>query len=467
MKDVVVLIPGITGSVLARDGKDVWASTPGAALRGVLSLGNNIKRLQLDGDDPEVDDLGDGVVATRVMPDFHVLPGLDWKIDGYTKFRVDLVRRFGVVPGENYFELPYDWRRDNRVAARKLARQAHGWLTRWREKSGNPDAQLILVCHSMGGIVARLYLELLEGWKDTRTLITFGTPYSGSINALEFLVNGFRKGWGPFTVDLGNLIGSFTSAYQLLPSYRCLEGPNASWSNLDDKMDDWAGTGLDAARMKDAVTLHRQLRTQVQERLEADRDEGYDIRPIIGDFQRTNWAARLVDGKIVSLPVRGPGESGGDGTVPKLSATPPELMKGWKNAAFFSQKHASLQNDDPVLDHVGGVLNIAVITPPNVFPAVSESVSLEVDDVTTAEPLVIRARTDDPGAELVAHVEPAVGGPVREHRLSTSSDGWQQATVEDLVAQDYRITVGAPGVHPVTDLVSVVDLDEVARTADM
>ena len=51
MGDVVVLLPGILGSVLARDKKDVWAVNGGAALHAVLSLGKNIKQLQLD-DDP-------------------------------------------------------------------------------------------------------------------------------------------------------------------------------------------------------------------------------------------------------------------------------------------------------------------------------------------------------------------------------------------------------------------------------
>ncbi|MFF2107497.1 lipase/acyltransferase domain-containing protein [Rhodococcus koreensis] len=465
MKDVVVLLPGIGGSVLARDGKDVWAPTPGVALASVLSLGRNIKTLKLDGDDPDVDDLGDGVVATRLVPDFHFVPGLDWKIDGYTKFRDDLVRRFGAVPGDNYFELPYDWRRDNRVAARTLARRSHDWLARWREKSGNADAKLVLVCHSMGGIVARLFLELLDGWRDTRTLVTFGTPYSGSVNALDFLVNGFRKGWGPFTVDLGALIGSFTSAYQLLPSYRCMAGDDGSWRALDDTALDWSGTGLDAGRMGAAVRLHRGLRDAVDARLKSE-PQGYDIRPVIGDFQPTKWAARLAGSKVETMTVRGPGESGGDGTVPKLSATPHELMTGWKNAAFFSQRHGSLQNDDPVLDHVGGILTTAVLAPPNVFPAVNESVALEVDDVTTTEPLVIRARTGAGGARLVASVEPVAGGPGRRHPLSPAVDGWQQAVLDGLSAQDYRITVRAPGVHPVTDVASVVDLDEIARSVD-
>ncbi|SDD02992.1 lipase/acyltransferase domain-containing protein [Rhodococcus tukisamuensis] len=464
MKDVVVLLPGIGGSVLAKDGKDLWVPSRGAALQGVLSLGGSIKRLQLDGDDPEADDLGDGVVATRLVPDFHIVPGLDWKIDGYTRFRTALAERVGAVPGENYFELPYDWRRDSRVAARKLAREAHGWLSRWRERSGNPDAKLILACHSMGGIVARLYLEMLNGWRETRTLITFGTPYSGSVNALDFLVNGFRRGWGPFSLDLTALIRSFTSVYQLLPSYRCLEGPDDSWLNLDDETVDWAGTGLDGTRMRAAVDLHRQLRARVDQRLK-DGDAGYDIRPVIGDFQHTRWAARRVGDRIETLPARAAGESGGDGTVPTLSAVPHELMKGWRNAAFFSQRHASLQNDDPVLDHIGGVLRNSELEPPNIFPAVNESISLEVEDVTTDEPLVIRARTDAEDAALVATVRPVAGGEGLERPLTRSDDGRHRATFEGLAAQDYRITVRAPGVHAVTDVASVIDLGDLTRAA--
>ena len=463
MRDVVVLIPGIGGSALARNGTEVWSFTHGAALRGILSRGSTIKELQLDGDDPDADDLGDGVVATRLLPDFHVVPGLDWRIDGYAHFADQVQKRFGVKDGENYFELPYDWRRDNRVAARLLARKAHGWLKQWKASSGNADAKLILVGHSMGGIVARLFCELEGGWRETRTLITFGTPYSGSVNALEFLANGFRKGWGPFSVDLSDTLRSFTSVYQLLPSYRCIPGPRQSWRNLDEV--DWAGTAVDGNRVRAAVTLHRELRAAVDSRLRSG-EPGYDIRPVIGDFQRTRWAAQRVGDRVESRYLRALDEEGGDGTVPKISAVPHELMRGWRNVAFVSQKHASLQNDGPVIDHVGGLLVSKPLNPVDVFPATDESVSLEVDDVTTTEPLVVRARAADPATALVARCAPVAGGPAREVPLAPSADGWREAAVEGLPPQDYRVTVSGPGVHAVTDVVSVIDLVDVARAAE-
>ena len=60
MPDVVVMLPGITGSVLQKDGKDVWASRPGTAFRALVNLGRSLTDLKLTGDDPEAADLGTG-----------------------------------------------------------------------------------------------------------------------------------------------------------------------------------------------------------------------------------------------------------------------------------------------------------------------------------------------------------------------------------------------------------------------
>ena len=218
--DVVVLLPGILGSVLERDGKEVWAPTPGAALRALWTLGRSIAGLRLDDDPIDEDDL-DGVVATRLMPDVHIVPGL-WGIDGYSAISAMITSTFDVVPGETFVPFPYDWRRDNRVAARQLPRSPLAALHEQRKE--NADAKLVLIGHSMGGLVARYFLECLDGWKDTRMLITFGTPYRGSLNAVDFIANGFTKKVGPFKVaDLSELLRSLTSVYQLLPIYPCID----------------------------------------------------------------------------------------------------------------------------------------------------------------------------------------------------------------------------------------------------
>ena len=68
--------------------------------------------------------------------------------------------------GENLFEFAYDWRRDNRVASRQLPRRPRAGSRRGEAKSGNRDAKLILIGHSMGGLVARHFIECREGWRD-------------------------------------------------------------------------------------------------------------------------------------------------------------------------------------------------------------------------------------------------------------------------------------------------------------
>jgi hypothetical protein len=84
MRDVVVCLPGITGSVLQKDGRDVWNISGGALISALTTLARSITDLNLEDDPPGVDDLGDGVTAPEVIRDVHLIPGL-WKIDGYTK----------------------------------------------------------------------------------------------------------------------------------------------------------------------------------------------------------------------------------------------------------------------------------------------------------------------------------------------------------------------------------------------
>jgi len=75
MPDVIVLLPGILGSVLQKDGRDVWAASAGGVLAGLLSRGQSIRELTLFEDNLD-EDLGDGVTADRLMPDVHILPRL-------------------------------------------------------------------------------------------------------------------------------------------------------------------------------------------------------------------------------------------------------------------------------------------------------------------------------------------------------------------------------------------------------
>jgi pimeloyl-ACP methyl ester carboxylesterase len=457
MGDVVVLLPGILGSVLARDGKDVWAPSPGAIGRALWTLGRSVRSLALDGDPWEQDDLGDGVVATRVMPDVHIVPGL-WGIDGYTAISRLIRDHFDVVPGETYIEFPYDWRRDNRVAARRLRRLADEKLHAQRQR--NPSAKLVLIGHSMGGLVARYFLECLDGWRDTRTLITFGTPHRGSLNALDFLVNGFVKKVGPLKIaDLTTLLRSLTSVYQLLPMYPCVD-----LGRGNERVAETGGRlpGIDPIRATSALEeFHRAIETGTA----AHDAAAYAIHSVVGIAQGTKQSARW-DGSRLTIEERYDGDDhGGDGTVPRVSATPIET-DGWQpeyQPMYSGDRHASLQNADPVQLQLRGVLTAR---PLGAFRAV-ESVRLEADELlAVGESLVLRALPDRANLILQATIiDVASGRPAIEPVVMLrDADDVHHAEVPPLPAGDYRITVEGLGdsaalADPVHGLVCVLDDD--------
>lgn len=454
VKDIVVFIPGISGSVLTKHGKTVWAPQAGAALRGIFTGLRSVRSLAMDGDDHTLDDLGDGVEATGLCQDLHLIPGL-WKIDGYSRFRQNLIARAGLVERETYFELPYDWRRDNRVAARKLQRLSEQWLARRRQTY--PDAQLILVCHSMGGVVARIFLDMMEGWRDTRRLITLGTPYSGSFNALDNLCNGFTMGRWVLQVDQTETLASFTSVYQLLPSYRCLRHP-VSGELVALDADGLDLPQIDRTRVADAMDLHRQIRDAVDanDGDQTYRDHGYRTRPIVGNFIETKTGATLSAGNIVvtSDPM------GGDGTVPRPCAFPHEQLEDPENADWLNEKHGSIQNNSDTTD---GIASLLLHDPgPVVFTAPDITLSLSAQDALAGQNVEIRAQTSQPTDALTCKVESIATGRVETHPMQQDPDVPTGAmlSLAGLDPGDYRIMASGAQTSVVTDLVSVVDPDE-------
>ena len=445
MTDVVVLLPGITGSVL-RDsrGRDLWAPTAGTAARALITLGRSLADLELR--DEHADD---GVTAPLMIPDLHLIPGL-WKIDGYSKVSGYLQQQFAVTPGKNFFAFPYDWRRDNRVAAHRLKEQTDRWLWQWRRESR--DAKLILVGHSMGGLVARYFLECLDGWRDTRRLVTFGTPYRGSLNALNFLTNGMRKQLGPVPVlDLSRLLRSFPSIYQLLPIYPCLDPGDGRLIRVSEA----AGLPyVDQERVRAADGFHREIERAVTAHLDDElyRRSRYRIHPIVGTFQATLLSARR-SGDSIDVVRTYPGFApDGDGTVPRVSATPIEFPHE-EGAMFAAERHGSLQHNDGVLVQLAGLLSGQDTS----RVRAGTGAGLELDDAFgPGEPVTFQFRAADPMALLTAVVTTAdLRVEVARLELGAAGD-WRAGELAPPAPGTYRLTLAGDGVEPVTATFMVV-----------
>jgi pimeloyl-ACP methyl ester carboxylesterase len=387
-----------------------------------------------------------------------------WQLQGFTASEAN--------EPANFIQFPYDWRRDNRYNARRLKRTIDNHLHRWRRYSGALDARVILVTHSMGGLIARYYLEVLEGWPDCKALVTLGTPHRGSLNALGFLVNGIRQ----VGVDMTEAIRSFTSMYQLLPTYPVIRQGSDSVCRVADLRD---LPGVDNSRAVDALNFHHEIMSAVeQHRRDArylDPRTGCQVLPIVGVQQPTNqsasWtAATLTVAREVSAGTDTLLEDG-DGTVPRLSAIPVELSQDFRQS-FFPERHGAIQRNQHVLQHLQASLEqmqvrgLGAIRGFDVEPSyVSRpAISLDMEDLYGSdEPVTFRVRllnASDAAVPPKARIQPAVGGPATTYRFHKASAGEWTLSVEDLPPALYRIEVDAPDPHH-TPPPAVHDLFEV------
>ena len=417
LKDLVVILPGILGSVLQKDGKDLWAVSGQAVGQIFTNSEQTFQNLKLGQDNPEAESLGDGVRATALIQDTHLIPGL-WKIDGYTKTASLITDNFDVTPGDiyndpddkaaNFYQFPYDWRRDNRANARILKKLIDKRLKCWREKSGASDAKVILMAHSMGGLVSRYYLEVLEGWQDSRAVFTFGTPYRGSLKAVNFLANGYKQ----MFLDLTEVMRSLTSVYQLLPIYKVINinGEYHRIAEIDNL------PNIDGLKPQDALAFHREIEAAVEQHLKDERYlKSFRTVPLSGVQQPTLQSAALIDGKLIAsedLPevLRNRSDLGdGDGTVPKVSAIPIERSQNLDNF-FIAEQHGGLQNQVQVLENLLNTLRFSQFNLGDVRGSEPQTaISLSLDDLYLAdEAITLRAKLiglPDSATKLKANIQ--------------------------------------------------------------
>lgn len=80
----------------------------------------------------------------------------------------------GYVKDKDLFLFPYEWRASNVITAHLLKTK----IAEIKDAAKWPRVDI--VAHSMGGLVAREYIETLHGGSNVDQLITLGTPHEGS-----------------------------------------------------------------------------------------------------------------------------------------------------------------------------------------------------------------------------------------------------------------------------------------------
>jgi hypothetical protein len=459
--DLVVVIPGILGSKLARrEGArlvTVWDFS-------IRHLASSLKTL-LSGSivlDADRSDLTDDSITAVDLFSYQLFPGF-FGVDDYAPLIGALERSIGKA---QVISFPYDWRLSNRLSALKLDSVARSALRDWQQKSGSSQAKLWLVCHSMGGLVARYFCEALGGAAVTRAVITIGTPHRGSVCALEALVNG--KHFGP--IDATPLVRSLPSAYELLPLFPVLrqgspgafemarvaelfgldpltgnEGargnPSASPMGLPPL------PGIDRAMLKRALEFHAAIRGPAEARAQAGEPSPYRLESFFNRRQPTFLSAWF-DGRRLQVLGTYPEQRGGcwneedhrgDGTVPAFSAVPIE-WQDTERAIALGEKHAALQASITLADALFNWLH----------PLELRGMRGTLDDAVVALDVPCSCREGDDVTVTLAATRPT-NGYVDLHDVDSQAVVSQPVRLpgEDTLRQSVFRAVTA-GVHRVT-----------------
>lgn len=268
----------------------------------------------------------------------------------------------------NVVAFGYDFRRSITEASEALDREvrirlAHLWPGDRNQVGDGPrPARVIVVAHSMGGLVARGWIAHWGGAEVCRGLITLGTPHRGAPKALEVLVNGIPVAGGALHLTrLRGVMRDWPSMAELLPRYRAIADVTARRGTEEraaalyphELPISWL-----APRAKDAFRVHEQIREGWKA-----LDAPPDVQPRIGDGHATlrscTWDGREL--RVTPGPPAGPdlgdwardeGRGTGDGTVPTFCGIPLEMDKKAMRGLAVPERHGPIA----ALAEVGAII---------------------------------------------------------------------------------------------------------------
>jgi hypothetical protein len=231
-----IFVPGIMGSRLTKTlpgGKTavIWGTAD-----GVFSEPN--KLLQYDETDQ---------VTAEPLEDYYVF---NKAFDVYGKAMAKLAF-LDLSAGNSVRKFGYDWRQPNAKSAKKFA----AWMC--ENKAEFATRPLVIIAHSMGGLVVKSWLkdlydtsgcspgEAFAGWARLKRIIFVGTPHYGAPKAIAAFADNYSLFVDRDDTTLSAILGgidsatfsksvnvfgaTFPSAYELLPivnTNKCFADPN-------------------------------------------------------------------------------------------------------------------------------------------------------------------------------------------------------------------------------------------------
>lgn len=458
--DAIVVVPGIMGSAL-KDAErgTIWGFRnpktyvqfwgPGAAMTPLAFTSAELEAISEQTYDPK---------TARVQPDglikFSAFAPLTGGFEPYTRL-VRALQDAAAHPAA-VLEFSYDWRLPTRLNSHLLAQKMEDHLSQWRQHEAHAaarqihpeqrDAGIIIVAHSMGGLVARGLADntIEDGFKNVRQVITLGTPFLGSVRAAVMLANGEGIGVPLPRERLRDVARTMPGLYELLPRNRCV------LTNHDGTEDVRALTVDDVANIGGC----RQLAEAASRDFGAMKGTSMPgHRPVVGVAQPT-WQSLQIRAGVVDpayfsyrwdrqdellrddIGRPRPYQDQGDGTVWRYAACPPGSLAA---AEPVAQQHGALASSGDSIKKV-----IATITNQgDLGVRLGGEIGLDVPDTTLIEsPLtVIVTGEADPSRVECRVVDLGRDQLVRRPRLRSDGHGGLQDSLSLPDDGLYRVEV--------------------------
>lgn len=251
-RNPLIVIPGVLGSRLVDDTtrRVVWGEFGGDGIDPSTPNGARLLALPM-AEGKALHDLTDNVHVQGVLDALEIrVFGLPIEMSAYRDILVSLgvggyretAGATGIYgPGQHEsYQFAYDWRRDNVENAQRLhqfilGKKAEIEAARRKKYGDNAGpVKFDIVAHSMGGLVARYYLQYGDadlpsdgspakltwaGAANVERVVLVGTPSAGSIDAVENMVKGvvFSQALPRYQASI---LGTMPGLYQLLPRSR-------------------------------------------------------------------------------------------------------------------------------------------------------------------------------------------------------------------------------------------------------
>jgi pimeloyl-ACP methyl ester carboxylesterase len=229
--------------------------------------------------------------------------------------------------GHQVHAFPYDWRRSIDSSAKLL----HETIE--RIVSGDSTRQVVLVAHSMGGLVARRYFDLYGDQAEERVerLIMLGTPNHGSYVPLMAMKGNYTLLRLVSFIYGGSetcaIVQSFPGLYQMFPNASVFGQPDVYKASF------WNDEGMPQTLLDSAQAFHASVKSRLPHKMvliacRTRKTVTRLEREPVGD----TWRFRFLGAAV------------GDGTVPFDSAFLRDI-----DTYETTAEHGSIQKDDDVL----------------------------------------------------------------------------------------------------------------------